>query len=275
MVPIGLGEPNKVDEPYPVQQVTFGWAAGDAAYAMGSYDLDDDEALVLRGRSPECAFWNLCLWNQFMHTYNYDYERVRAERHPGRRGAGRVVDHRGRSRGSRAPELDLDLRPPQGSAVVPLVLPRRDPRRADGRGRRARRRPGRTGPLGAGDPRREPPPTRPGGPLDARAEGSGRGGDRRWERDRPWHRPRARGTGGARRRRGPGRRSCRGGRAGAPRPWRRRSGSSRRRDRRGRPRRGPPDVPRPVGAGRHRGEQRRRPARSAVPRTSRSANGSG
>jgi hypothetical protein len=75
MVPIGLGEPNKVDEPYPVQQVTFGWAAGDAAYAMGSYDLQAGQALVLRGRSPECAFWNLCLWNQFMHTYNYDYER--------------------------------------------------------------------------------------------------------------------------------------------------------------------------------------------------------
>jgi len=75
LVPLGLGEPNHVDEPYPVQQVTFGWAAGDAAYAMGSFDLGPDEALVIRGRSPECAFWNLCLWNQFMHTYNYDYER--------------------------------------------------------------------------------------------------------------------------------------------------------------------------------------------------------
>lgn len=76
MVPLGLGEPNHIDEPYPVQSVTFGWAAGDAAYAMGSFDLADDEALVITGRSPECAFWNCCLWNQFMHTYNYDYERV-------------------------------------------------------------------------------------------------------------------------------------------------------------------------------------------------------
>ena len=56
--------------------VTFGWAAGDAAYAMGSFDLGEDEALVIDGRSPECVFWNLCLWNQFLHTYNYDYERV-------------------------------------------------------------------------------------------------------------------------------------------------------------------------------------------------------
>jgi hypothetical protein len=76
LVPLGLGDPNQIDEPYPVPQATFGWAAGDAAYAMGSFDLAADEALVIRGRSPECAFWNCCLWNQFLHTYNYDYEQV-------------------------------------------------------------------------------------------------------------------------------------------------------------------------------------------------------
>jgi hypothetical protein len=76
IVPLALGEPNSVDEPYPVPEVTYGWAAGDAAYAMGSFALADDEALVIEGRSPECAFWNMCLWNQFLHTYNYEYERV-------------------------------------------------------------------------------------------------------------------------------------------------------------------------------------------------------
>jgi len=76
MVPLAMGEPNHIDPPYPVPTTTFGWAAGDAAYAMGSYLLEDDQALVLRGRSPDCAFWNLCLWNPFLHTYNYDYERV-------------------------------------------------------------------------------------------------------------------------------------------------------------------------------------------------------
>jgi hypothetical protein len=65
-----------VDEPYGVPQVTYGWAAGDAAYAMGSFDLTEDQALVIEGTSPECAFWNMCLWNPFLHTYNYDYERV-------------------------------------------------------------------------------------------------------------------------------------------------------------------------------------------------------
>ncbi len=76
MVPLRLGEPNTVDPPYPVPAATYGWAAGDAAYAMGSFDLADEEALVVRGRSPACAFWNMCLWNPFLHTYNYDYERV-------------------------------------------------------------------------------------------------------------------------------------------------------------------------------------------------------
>jgi len=76
IVPIPLGTPNAIDPPYPVPTVTFGWAAGDAAYAMGAFELDEDQALVIRGRSPECAFWNMCLWNRLLHTYNYDYERV-------------------------------------------------------------------------------------------------------------------------------------------------------------------------------------------------------
>ncbi len=76
MVPLSLGQPNTIDTPYPVPTKTYGWAAGDAAYAMGTYQLEDGQALVIRGRSPQCAFWNMCLWNRFMHTYNYDYERV-------------------------------------------------------------------------------------------------------------------------------------------------------------------------------------------------------
>lgn len=67
---------NTVDEPYPQPPVTYGWAAGDAAYAMGAYQLEDDEALVLEGRSPECAFWNVCLWNPYLQTYDYRYEQV-------------------------------------------------------------------------------------------------------------------------------------------------------------------------------------------------------
>ena len=76
IVPLPPAPPNTIDPPYPVPTSTFGWAAGDAAYAMGAFELDDDQAMVIRGRSPECVFWNMCLWNPLLHTYNYDYERV-------------------------------------------------------------------------------------------------------------------------------------------------------------------------------------------------------
>ena len=32
--------------------------------------------MLIRGRSPECAFWNACLWNPFLHTFDYAYDRV-------------------------------------------------------------------------------------------------------------------------------------------------------------------------------------------------------
>jgi len=76
IVPLPLADDNMVEEPYPVPQTTFGWAAADAAYAMGTFFLSPDEALVIEGRSPECVFWNLCLWTPFLHTYDYEYERV-------------------------------------------------------------------------------------------------------------------------------------------------------------------------------------------------------
>jgi hypothetical protein len=69
-------EANVLQDPYPVPQVTYGWAAPDAVYALGRYELGEDEALVVEGRSPRCAFWNLCLWNPYLQTYDYRYERV-------------------------------------------------------------------------------------------------------------------------------------------------------------------------------------------------------
>ena len=135
IVPIPLGTPNAIDPPYPVPTTTFGWAAGDAAYAMGAFELADDEALVIRGRSPECVFWNMCLWNRLLHTYNYDYERVTIN---GVRGPVRVrwlVDHR--RVGPAAPPIPTGSRRPataraaSGSAGS---CPTRDPRTAPGRG---------------------------------------------------------------------------------------------------------------------------------------------
>ena len=43
---------------------------------MGSFDLADDEQLVIEGRSPECAYWGCMLWNPFMQTFDYRYQRI-------------------------------------------------------------------------------------------------------------------------------------------------------------------------------------------------------
>ncbi|MGE2735845.1 DUF1214 domain-containing protein [Mycolicibacterium vaccae] len=75
-LPTRVEPPNEIHEPFPVPQHAYGWSAADAAYAMGAYALGPDEALVIEGTSPECVFWNLCLWNPFLHTYDYTYERV-------------------------------------------------------------------------------------------------------------------------------------------------------------------------------------------------------
>jgi hypothetical protein len=75
-LPTRLEPVNHVHEPFPVPQHAYGWSAADAAYAMGAYELAPGQALVVEGRSPECVFWNLCLWNPFLHTYDYTHERV-------------------------------------------------------------------------------------------------------------------------------------------------------------------------------------------------------
>jgi hypothetical protein len=42
----------------------------------GRYELGPDQALIIEGTSPDCVFWNLCLWNPFLHTYDFRRERV-------------------------------------------------------------------------------------------------------------------------------------------------------------------------------------------------------
>lgn len=68
--------PNTIGDVWAVPDTTYGWAAKDAHYAMGSFDLADDERLVIEGRSPECAYWGCMLWNPFMQTFDYRYERI-------------------------------------------------------------------------------------------------------------------------------------------------------------------------------------------------------
>ena len=134
IVPIPLGTPNAIDPPYPVPTTTFGWAAGDAAYAMGAFELADDEALVIRGRSPECVFWNMCLWNRLLHTYNYDYERVtingaQVQYEPD--GSWIIVVSAQRPA---HPNWVSTAGPPSGRIWFRWFLPDRDARAAPGRG---------------------------------------------------------------------------------------------------------------------------------------------
>ena len=68
--------PNTIADVWAVPDATYGWAAKDAHYAMGSFELADDEQLVIEGRSPECAYWGCMLWNPFMQTFDYRYQRI-------------------------------------------------------------------------------------------------------------------------------------------------------------------------------------------------------
>ena len=51
--------PNTIADVWAVPDATYGWAAKDADYAMGTFELADDEQLVVEGRSPACAYWGL------------------------------------------------------------------------------------------------------------------------------------------------------------------------------------------------------------------------
>lgn len=61
---------NEFGAPYQVPDANFGWSARDACYSFGSYDLAEDEALVVTHRPPTCRFWNVIVWNQFMAGHN-------------------------------------------------------------------------------------------------------------------------------------------------------------------------------------------------------------
>ena len=57
--------------PTPVTPGDFGLAAFDAAYSMAPYLIGPEQALVLRGRWPECRCANVCLWTRQQQTYDY------------------------------------------------------------------------------------------------------------------------------------------------------------------------------------------------------------
>lgn len=67
---------NGFGAPYQVPDANFGWSATDACYSFGSYDLAEDEALVVTHRPPICRFWSLIAWNQFMAGHHVSDGRI-------------------------------------------------------------------------------------------------------------------------------------------------------------------------------------------------------
>lgn len=66
--------------PKPIVPGNMAFAAFDAAYSMAPYLIGDDEALVIKGRWPECRFGNVCLWNRWSQMYDYVNRQVSRNR---------------------------------------------------------------------------------------------------------------------------------------------------------------------------------------------------
>ncbi len=58
----------------------IGYSAKDIDYRQTIYELDPDQALVMRGRFPRCRFANVVVWNHRLQTPPYRYRRVSLNR---------------------------------------------------------------------------------------------------------------------------------------------------------------------------------------------------
>lgn len=61
--------------PYRAGGATHGYSMQDAVYCLGGFSLEPGEALVITSRHPQCRFWNLTLWNQYMAAIDVEYGR--------------------------------------------------------------------------------------------------------------------------------------------------------------------------------------------------------
>jgi hypothetical protein len=70
--------PNQFNAPEKPGDMAF--SAMDIAYSMAPYVLGPEQALVITGRFPECRFANVCLWNRYIESYDYNNRRVSLNR---------------------------------------------------------------------------------------------------------------------------------------------------------------------------------------------------
>jgi hypothetical protein len=71
-VPFVSNEPNVLPTPYSFRDSGLPVpGAADIVYALARWELEPDEALVMTGSFPVCAFANVMLWNRHMQTLDY------------------------------------------------------------------------------------------------------------------------------------------------------------------------------------------------------------
>jgi hypothetical protein len=75
IVPNQFPRPKKDDS-----NTRVGFAAKDNVYSMAPFVLAPDEALVIRGRFPNCRFANVVLWNRHTHSFDYRYRQISLNR---------------------------------------------------------------------------------------------------------------------------------------------------------------------------------------------------
>lgn len=65
---------------YDESNTEIGYAAADNSYLQTRYELEPDQALIMRGRFPRCRFANVVLWNHRLQTPPYRRRRVSLNR---------------------------------------------------------------------------------------------------------------------------------------------------------------------------------------------------
>jgi hypothetical protein len=76
VVPLPALPPNLIGPPMPWSPHVPGWGTPDNVYALGAFQLEPDQALIIEGRSPPCTYWGVQVWNRFMQSLDYRYHRV-------------------------------------------------------------------------------------------------------------------------------------------------------------------------------------------------------
>ncbi len=80
-IPFVSTTPNELPEPMVFSMAgQDSWGAVDIAYSMAPFQVQPDEALIIEGTLPVCAFANVVLWNKHMQSLEYRDRRVSLNR---------------------------------------------------------------------------------------------------------------------------------------------------------------------------------------------------